>query len=138
MIIAHWLFVLAGFGVDIDVTHQLQVDSIRLEQVVFNLVDNVVRYTPAHGRVQITVVEQGSVLEIQVSDNGPGIPLEDLPHIWDRLYRVEKSRSRTSGGTGLGLAIVKQIAQLHGGTVEAHSNLNEGSSMRVRIPARLD
>ncbi|QQE79809.1 cell wall metabolism sensor histidine kinase WalK [Alicyclobacillus sp. SO9] len=125
----------ARLAIDIDVTHRLRVDALRLEQVVFNLVDNAVRYAPADGLVRVTAVEEGGILEIQVSDNGPGIPEEDLPHIFDRLYRVDKSRSRNSGGTGLGLAIVKQIAELHGGSVHAQSSLNHGTSIRVRIPA---
>lgn len=119
----------------LDIEHRLMVDPIRLEQVLFNLMDNAVRYTKQRGTVRVTAVETAGVLEIQVTDDGPGIPEADLPHIWDRLYRVEKSRSRQSGGTGLGLAIVKQIVELHGGTVQAKSELNKGTSIRIRIPA---
>lgn len=119
---------------NLDIVHQLKVDPIRLEQVVFNLIDNAIRYSNHHGVVNVTAVETAGMLEIQVTDNGPGIPEADLPHIWDRLYRVEKSRSRRAGGTGLGLAIVKQIVELHGGTVHAQSELNKGTSIRIRIP----
>lgn len=119
----------------LDVEHNLEVDAIRLEQVVFNLIDNAIRYSGHQSLVRVTAVETAGILEVQVSDNGPGIPEADLPHIWDRLYRVEKSRSRQSGGTGLGLAIVKQIVELHGGTVQASSELNKGTSIRIRIPA---
>jgi two-component system sensor histidine kinase BaeS len=122
-------------GLDVDIEQRLMVDPIRLEQVVFNLMDNAIRYTPPHGTVQITAVERGGILEIQVTDNGPGIPEVDLPHVWNRLYRVDKSRSRGAGGAGIGLAIVKQITELHGGSVTAQSTLGTGTSIRVRMPA---
>ena len=76
----------------------------------------------------------GQGVEILISDTGIGIPKEDLPRIWDRLYRVEKSRSRASGGTGIGLAIVKQIVERHGGHVTAESVEGKGTTMRFWIP----
>ncbi|QSO53096.1 HAMP domain-containing protein [Alicyclobacillus curvatus] len=110
------------------------VDPLRMEQVLINLIDNAIRYTPAGGQIMVygQTVSQG--VEISISDTGIGIPKEDLPRIWDRLYRVEKSRSRARGGTGLGLAIVKQIVELHGGHVTAESVEGKGTTMRFWIP----
>ncbi|WP_342767147.1 ATP-binding protein [Sulfoacidibacillus thermotolerans] len=115
--------------------HLLQLDPVRIEQVVFNLIDNAIRYTKAGGQVRVTVVETRGILEIQVTDNGIGISETDLPHIWERFYRAEKSRSRTAGGSGLGLPIVKRIVELLGGTVQAQSTPGKGTSIRLRMPA---
>lgn len=110
------------------------VDPTRMEQVLINLVDNAIRYTPTKGQIIVQSKIEGKWLEVSVSDTGIGIPKEELPRIWDRLYRVEKSRSRARGGTGLGLAIVKQIVELHGGEVMAESVETQGTTMRFRIP----
>ncbi len=111
-------------------------DREKLTQVFTNLLDNALKYTPAGSRLEISAVglDATGEVELGVRDNGPGIPAEDLPHIFERFYRVEKGRSRESGGTGLGLSIVKHIVQLHGGRVWAESGLGHGTSILIRLP----
>ena len=101
------------------------VDPQRMEQIISNLLGNALRYVPEGGRVWVNAKETANGLQIAVNDNGAGIPDEDLPYIFDRFWRKEKSRSRISGGTGLGLAITKQLVEAQGGTIEAR-NLPEG------------
>jgi heavy metal sensor kinase len=109
-------------------------DQSRLKQVIVNLLDNAIKYTPIGGRVRIRVALQASQAVLEVADNGVGIPLQALPHVFDRFYRVDPSRSREPDGTGLGLAIVKAIVQAHGGKVEAESTPGQGSLFRVLLP----
>jgi two-component system sensor histidine kinase BaeS len=101
------------------------VDPQRFEQVISNLVGNAIQYIPEGGKVWVTANETKDGLQLTVNDNGNGIPAEDLPFIFDRFWRKEKSRSRATGGTGLGLAIAKQLVEAQGGTIEAR-NLQEG------------
>jgi two-component system OmpR family sensor kinase/two-component system sensor histidine kinase BaeS len=101
------------------------VDPQRFEQVISNLVGNAIRYLPDGGKVWVTAHETAEGLKLTVNDNGEGIPVEDLPYIFDRFWRKEKSRARVSGGTGLGLAITRQLVEAQGGTIEAR-NLSEG------------
>src|SRR5215216_5265989 len=101
------------------------VDPQRFEQVLSNLIGNSLRYVPEGDKVWVTANETPGGVHITVNDNGAGIPNEDLPYIFDRFWRKEKSRSRVSGGTGLGLAITKQLIEAQGGTIEA-KNLPEG------------
>ena len=101
------------------------VDPQRFEQVISNLVGNAIRYVPEGGQVWITANETDHGLRITINDNGKGVPVEDLPYIFDRFWRKEKSRARATGGTGLGLAIAKQLVEAQGGTIEAR-NLSEG------------
>lgn len=101
------------------------VDPQRFEQVLSNLIGNSLRYVPEGGRVWVTANETPVVVRITVNDTGPGVTAEDLPFIFDRFWRKEKSRSRVSGGTGLGLAIARQLIEAQGGTIEA-GNLPEG------------
>jgi len=100
-------------------------DPQRFEQVISNLVGNAIRYVPDRGKVWVTADETNNRLIITVNDNGEGLPVVDLPYIFDRFWRKEKSRSRATGGTGLGLAIAKQLVEAQGGTIEA-KNLPEG------------
>jgi len=100
-------------------------DPQRFEQVLSNLVGNAIRYVPEGGKVWITANETKDGIQVAVNDNGKGIPAEDLPYIFDRFWRKEKSRSRATGGTGLGLAIAKQLIEAQGGTIEAW-NVPEG------------
>jgi two-component system phosphate regulon sensor histidine kinase PhoR len=114
----------------------LGVDEFRLEQILTNLLDNAVKYTPEGGKVGIFARADDGKIEIRVEDNGIGIPLSDQKHIFERFYRVEKARTREKGGTGLGLSIVKHIMALHGGTVEARSDLGKGTAIILRFPLR--
>jgi two-component system, OmpR family, sensor histidine kinase BaeS len=100
-------------------------DPQRFEQVISNLVGNAIRYVPQGGKVWVTANEMNHGLIITVNDNGEGLPSEDLPYVFDRFWRKEKSRSRITGGTGLGLAIAKHLVEAQGGTIEAE-NLSEG------------
>jgi two-component system phosphate regulon sensor histidine kinase PhoR len=111
-------------------------DAIRLEQVLLNLLDNAVAYSNPPRKVRLFGGVREGMMEVRVTDNGIGIPPADLPHIFERFYRVDKARSRSSGGTGLGLSIVKQILQMHGGTVHAESELGKGTSIILRLPLR--
>lgn len=120
---------------------RVTVDPLKLTQVLNNLIDNALKYTPANSNIRIEAdlcaSEQGEDgVEIRVADDGPGIPEVDLPHIFERFYRVEKGRSRERGGTGLGLSIVKHIATLHGGRVQVDSTLGKGTTFRIWIPSR--
>jgi len=113
-------------------------DRTRLDQVVWNLVENALRYTPAGGGIELDLVRQGNEAVLLVSDTGVGIPEEHLPRIFERFYRVDKARSRSNGGTGLGLAIVKSIAEAHGGRVGVSSVVGRGTTITVSLPARSD
>jgi signal transduction histidine kinase len=112
----------------------VRADKNRIEQVVTNLLSNAVKYTPDGGEVAVTVSESGKNGVITVTDNGRGIPAEDLPYVFERFYRVDKSRSRASGGSGIGLAIVKSIVTAHGGKVKAESELGRWSRFKVTLP----
>ena len=102
--------------------------------LLYNLVENAVKYSPEGGHIEIAALREGRNAVITVTDDGPGIPAEDLPHIFDRFYRVDKARSRDTGGTGLGLSIVRQIVTLHQGTVTVDSVEGQGSVFRVELP----
>ena len=109
-------------------------DSVKLQQVIYNVIDNALKYTPRGGEVETTLIRSGRRALIRISDTGIGIPAEDLPHIFDRFYRVDKARSRATGGTGLGLSIVKQIVQQHGGAISATSTEGKGTSFEISLP----
>ena len=110
------------------------VDPILMEQAIVNLVDNAVKYSDPAGKVDITVSQKAQFVNIVVKDQGVGINKEYLSKIFNRFYRVDKSRSRKNGGTGLGLAIVKHIVQYHNGKIKVHSEKNQGSSFIITIP----
>jgi signal transduction histidine kinase len=109
-------------------------DKNKLNQVIYNLMENAVKYTQAGGQVKVTLQRQGRDARLTVADNGPGIPKESLPHIFDRFYRVDKARSREKGGTGLGLSIVHQLVLLHGGSIRVESEEGSGASFIVELP----
>jgi two-component system phosphate regulon sensor histidine kinase PhoR len=108
-------------------------DRSRLEQVLVNLLDNAIKYTPEGGRITISARGEGEMVRVTVSDTGVGIPPKDLPRIFERFYRVDAARSREQGGTGLGLSIVKHIVQLHGGTVAVESVPEKGSTFSFSL-----
>ncbi|HEX9921908.1 MAG TPA: ATP-binding protein [Anaerolineae bacterium] len=112
---------------------EIQADPERLTQVITNLVDNALRYTPAGTRVTVAAQPAPGGIELLVSDTGPGIPPEELPHVFDRFWRVEKSRNRATGGSGLGLAIVKQLIEAHGGQVQVKSEVSVGTQFRIYL-----
>ncbi len=111
-------------------------DPLKITQVFENLLDNALKYTPAGSKIEILLKDDPDALELHIKDNGPGIPEADLPHIFERFYRVDKGRSRENGGTGLGLSIVKHIVQLHGGKVRCDSRLGEGACFTFTLPKR--
>jgi heavy metal sensor kinase len=109
-------------------------DRARLKQVLVNLMDNAIKYTPAGGKIDVNVSTRDGKAVLQVSDNGIGIPTEALPHLFERFFRVDKARSREAGGAGLGLSIVKSICLAHNGRVAAQSKEGEGSCFTVELP----
>jgi two-component system, OmpR family, phosphate regulon sensor histidine kinase PhoR len=112
----------------------IRADEARLREVFDNLLDNAVKYSREHGEIRLQAGRRNDQIVVSVTDNGIGIGREDLPRIFERFYRADKARSRELGGTGLGLAIVKHITQLHGGRVEAESELGRGTTIRVMLP----
>lgn len=100
----------------------------RIEQVLINLIHNAIQFTPEGGKIEIKAGSCGDEIRMSITDNGEGIPEEDIPYIWDRFHKVDKSRARGQGGTGLGLAIVKHIIDVHGGRVEVESKPGRGST----------
>lgn len=114
----------------------LEVDVLRFEQVILNLLENAFAYSNPPRRVKLSAALDGDMIEMRVADNGIGIPPGDLPHIFERFYRVDKGRSRMSGGTGLGLSIVKHIMQSHHGSVHVESELGKGTTIVLRFPLR--
>ncbi|WHT17339.1 HAMP domain-containing sensor histidine kinase [Crossiella sp. CA-258035] len=118
----------------VDGDPELWADPVRLRQALGNLVANAVRHTPEGGRVTVTARAEAEAVVFEVADTGSGISQEDLPQVFDRFWRAEKSRSRSSGGSGLGLAIVRQLARAHGGEVTATSEPGAGSTFTLRLP----
>jgi signal transduction histidine kinase len=135
-----------GIKIDVDIPlglPKVNIDPTRIEQVLGNLVTNSIRYTPPGGNIRVSLKEAtkdtidqlaSPSLVLSVADTGEGIPQEHIPHIFERFYRVEKSRSRSEGGSGLGLAIVKQIVHAHGGKVWVESEVGKGSTFYVALP----
>jgi two-component system phosphate regulon sensor histidine kinase PhoR len=112
---------------------QIRADRSRLEQVLVNLIHNAVKFTPPGGEVTLTAALMGKFIRFSVRDTGPGIPADDLPRIFERFYRVD--RSRTGGGTGLGLSIARHLIEAHGGRIWAESREGEGSTFFFTIPS---
>jgi two-component system sensor histidine kinase BaeS len=110
-------------------------DRGRLDQVAANLLSNALRYTDAGGQVTVTVRRDGGLAVLEVADTGIGIAAQDVPRVFTRFWRGERSRSRATGGAGIGLSIVKELVTAHGGRVEVRSVVAEGSTFTVTIPA---
>lgn len=128
----------------LDVSFDAQEDNIKikanrflLEQMFINLIDNAVKYTPDHGKIGIRIAKSDSNVLTEIYDTGIGIPKEQLPRIFERFYRVDKTRSRNLGGTGLGLSIVKHIVIIHGGKIEVQSEEGKGSKFSITLPAQI-
>ncbi len=109
-------------------------DRLKLQQVISNIIDNGIKYTPEGGRVTIEVYNTPHYGVVKVSDTGYGIAPEELGHIFDRFYRIDKARSRSTGGTGLGLSIAKRIVMLHDGDIRVQSVENKGTTFRIELP----
>lgn len=127
-----------GIRLELDIPAALPAawgNADRLQQVLINLLDNALRHTGAGGKVAVTAKVQGEELVVSVHDTGPGIPPEDLPYIFERFYKVEKARTRTTAGTGIGLAIVKGLVEAHGGRVWVESTPGKGSVFTFTVPA---
>lgn len=111
-------------------------DKIGIGQLLFNLIYNAIKYTPKDGRIEISLEQSDNWAIIKVIDTGIGIAEEDLPHIFDRFYRVDKARTTGAGGVGLGLSICKEIAEAHGGKIEVESEAGKGSVFKVYLPLK--
>jgi len=112
----------------------VSLDAARMKQVLVNLIDNAIKYTPDGGVIELNSFPSDSNAVIEVSDTGIGIPPAALPHVFDRFYRTDKARSRGSGGTGLGLSIVKAICNAHGGSIAIRSAEAAGTTVRIELP----
>jgi len=119
-------------------------DKERIEQVIINIVQNAMKYTPEGGNIETAIyyrffegidgLKPGNYIQIKVKDNGIGIPEEDIPHLFERFYRVEKARSSETGGTGLGLSISNEIITAHGGIIKVDSRLDNGTTVYIYLP----
>ena len=129
-----------GHQVTVDIAEDLPkvlVDRQRIEQVFQNLLDNAVKFTAPGGKIIVQAQWEKPYVRIEVKDNGIGIPAEDISRVFERFYRVDKSRSREAGGTGLGLAIVRHIISAHNGKIEVESSAGVGSTFRIFLPCQI-
>jgi two-component system phosphate regulon sensor histidine kinase PhoR len=115
---------------------RINIDKDRMTQILHNLVNNAVKYSPEGGDIRILAYEDQSAVRIEVSDQGLGIKPEDLKHLFEKFYRVNSQQTSNIGGTGLGLAIVQKLVELHGGKIEVESEFGKGSTFRIILPVR--
>ena len=126
-----------GLSLTVEIPKKLppvNIDSHRIGQVLRNLLENAIAHTGAGGTVTVTARQRENCVEVAVSDTGEGIPPEDLPNIFERFYRVDKSRARATGGSGLGLTITKRLIEAHGSSIEADSEMGKGSTFTFTLP----
>ena len=116
---------------------EVEGDPIFLRQALVNMIHNAVKYSPIGETISVSVRNGNDRVVIEIKDNGPGIPFEDQPKIFDRFYRVDKARWRESGGAGLGLSIAKWAVEAHGGEISLQSELNKGCTFRIILPRAL-
>ncbi len=109
-------------------------DATRLQQAIYNIVDNAIKYSPDNETIRVSLEQRGKTAVLEIADHGPGIPAKDQPHIFDRFYRVDKARARATGGNGLGLSIAHQAVMLHGGALTVRSEEGKGTTFRMEIP----
>ena len=121
----------AEYGADLPV---LMGDVRTFQEILQNLLDNAVRYTPSGGSIRVKAVVDGPNVVLSVADTGIGIPKADQDRIFERFYRADAARSRESGGTGLGLSIVKHLVEAHGGRIRVESEVGQGSAFFVDLP----
>ena len=112
-------------------------DLPRVQRVLYNLVQNSIRHTPPDGTIHISALDKGAEVQVEVADSGEGISELDLGRLFERSYRIDRSRSRRSGGAGLGLNIAKGIVEAHGGRIWAASVLGKGSTFSFTLPKKL-
>src|SRR5690606_28552094 len=112
----------------------VEIDTDKMTQVLDNIISNALKYSPTGGRIVCKVQLYHEYVEVKISDQGPGIPKENLEKIFDRFYRVDKARSRQMGGTGLGLAIAKEMVNAHGGRIWATSEVGKGTTIHFTLP----
>ena len=115
-------------------TVKINGDVVRLRQMIWNILHNAIKYTQPGGEIKISLQDEGAFALLSIQDTGIGIPEKDLPSIFDRFYRVDKSRSRDEGGSGLGLSICKHITEAHKGNIEVESKPGVGTRFKIRIP----
>jgi two-component system, OmpR family, sensor kinase len=126
-----------GIGLQVDVTPvDISADREALTRIISNLLSNAVRYNRPGGAVCVHLGKEATAVVLSVRDTGVGIPEADQAHIFDRFFRVDRARARSSGGMGLGLAICRSLAEAHGGTIDCESRENEGSTFRLRLPVK--
>jgi len=115
---------------------EMLADPGKLAQVCYNIIENAIKYTPDGGKITVSLRRMGRDAVLEITDTGVGIPEDDVAHVFDRFYRVDKARSRDTGGTGLGLSIVQQIVRLHAGSINVQSEQGKGTTFTVQLPVK--